>query len=101
MAGPINITSVSQTPQDSTDELGRAYNEKLQTFGKTLLSSLYMLVRSVKLYDPDNAVFQKPLVALQQTINAIVAKDGKLVLQGVKDTFYLNDMLIRLDASSL
>ncbi len=101
MAEHIKIATVADADKESLDEFGREYSDKLQAMGKTLVSSLYMLVRSVKLYDPENAVFEKPLTTLQETINQIVAKDGRLELQGVKDTFYLNNMLIRMDASAL
>jgi HD-GYP domain-containing protein (c-di-GMP phosphodiesterase class II) len=101
MAENIKIATVEQAGKEELDQFGREYSEKLQAMGKTLVSSLYMLVRSVKLYDPENAVFDKPLATLQETINQIVAKDGRLELQGVKDTFYLNNMLIRMDASAL
>ncbi|MGC4113824.1 MAG: hypothetical protein QM765_04030 [Myxococcales bacterium] len=69
--------------------------------GRTLVSSLYMLVRSVKLYDPDNAIFDKPLNGLRETINQFIAVDGKLDLQMTKDAFYINAMLVRMDANSL
>lgn len=82
-------------------ELGRSYSEKLQTLGRTMVSALYMLVRSVKLYDPENAIFNKPMTSLQDTINQIIAVDGKLELQGMKDSFYLNNMLVKVDANSL
>ncbi len=60
-----------------------------------------MLVRSVKLYDPENAIFAKPLTQLQDTINTIIAKEGKLELQGMRDSFYLNNMLVKMDVNSL
>jgi hypothetical protein len=60
-----------------------------------------MLVRSVKLYDPDNSIFDKPLNGLRETINQFIAVDGKLDLQCTKDAFYVNAMLVRMDANSL
>jgi HD-GYP domain-containing protein (c-di-GMP phosphodiesterase class II) len=60
-----------------------------------------MLVRSVKMYDPDNSVFDKPLATLQDTINQIIRKEGKLELMGVKQSFYLNGMLVKVDIASL
>ena len=102
MADHIKISSVAQTEaQLSGDEFGREHSEKLQTMGRTLVSSLYMLVRSAKLYDPDNAVFDKPLNGLREIINQFIAVDGKLDLQVTKDAFYINAMLVRTDANSL
>ncbi|MFN7133606.1 MAG: HD-GYP domain-containing protein [Myxococcales bacterium] len=102
MAESIKIAKADATPQNGGNlELGREYSEKLQSLGKTLVSSLYMLVRSVKLYDPENAIFAKPLTQLQDTINTIIAKEGKLDLQGMRDSFYLNNMLVKMDVNSL
>jgi HD-GYP domain-containing protein (c-di-GMP phosphodiesterase class II) len=66
-----------------------------------MVAGLYMLVRSVKMYDPDNAVFQKPLHQLQDIINQIIGKEGRLELVGVKDSFYLNNMLVKVDLNSI
>ena len=101
MADNLKIGNVEQTDRENTDELGRAYNEKLQAMGRNLVANLYMLVRSVKLYDPENAIFQKPLTSMVETANAIIAKDGKLELQGLKNAFYLNNMLVKVDPNSL
>lgn len=81
--------------------LGRGHSEQLQTLARTALSSIYMLIRSVRLYDPDNAVFQRPLETLRDTLNAIVQSEGKLELQIVKDSFYVNEMLVKVDPNSM
>jgi HD-GYP domain-containing protein (c-di-GMP phosphodiesterase class II) len=78
-------------------ERARSYQEKLQELGRALVASLHMLVRNVKLYGPENSVFVKPLEKLQDTINTIIALDGKLNLQCAQTSFYLNDMLLRID----
>jgi HD-GYP domain-containing protein (c-di-GMP phosphodiesterase class II) len=55
----------------------------------------------VKLYDPENAIFERPIQGLVDTINQIIAKEGKLELQGIKESFYLNNMLVKVDVNSL
>jgi len=50
---------ISGTADDSVLEFGRDHSEKLQQLSRSLLSTLYMLVRSAKMYDPDNAVFER------------------------------------------
>jgi HD-GYP domain-containing protein (c-di-GMP phosphodiesterase class II) len=60
-----------------------------------------MLLRSVKMYDPDNHVFEKPLLQLQETMNQVIQKDGKLELMGIKQSLYLNGMLVKVDMSAL
>ena len=97
----IKITKSDAENQGATGDTGRDYSEKLQTLARQVVSSLYMLVRSVKLYDPDNAIFNKPLTQLQDTINQVIAVDGKLELQAIRDSFYLNNMLVKVDANSL
>jgi HD-GYP domain-containing protein (c-di-GMP phosphodiesterase class II) len=97
----VHIHGTAEHEGEKLDQAARDYSEKLQTFGKTLVSSLYMLVRSVKLYNPDNAVFARPLAALEEAVNAIIFKEGKLELVVVKDSFFLNGMLLRVDVNSL
>jgi HD-GYP domain-containing protein (c-di-GMP phosphodiesterase class II) len=101
MAESIKISRAENEDSADKPDLGREYSEKLQTAGRTLVSSLYMLVRSAKLYDPENEVFEKPLRQLQDTVNQIIAMDSKLELQGVKESFYLNSMLVKVDANAL
>lgn len=100
MSENLKITSVDPSAE-RIDEFGREHSEKLQGLGKQLVSSLYMLVRSVKLYDPENAIFAKPLEVLKETINTIIAADSQLVLQAIKESFYLNNMLVKVDYNSL
>ncbi len=97
----ISLTKVADADDASPDVFAREHNEKLQTAGRQLISALYMLVRSVKMYDPDNAVFEKPVAQLQETMNQVIQKDGKLEFMGVKQSFYLNGMLVKVDMSAL
>jgi HD-GYP domain-containing protein (c-di-GMP phosphodiesterase class II) len=101
MADNLQITKASSSDSEMLDTYGREHSEKLQTMARGLVSALYMLVRSVKMYDPDNSVFEKPLAQLQDTINQIIRKEGKLELMGVKQSFYLNGMLVKVDMASL
>lgn len=97
----ISVTKVAVADDASPDVFAREHNEKLQTAGRQLISALYMLVRSVKMYDPDNHVFEKPIAQLQETMNQVIQKDGKLEFMGVKQSFYLNGMLVKVDMSAL
>lgn len=97
----ISVTTASSADDVNPDAYAREHNEKLQTAGRSLISALYMLVRSVKMYDPDNHVFEKPILQLQEVMNQIIVKDGKLELMGVKQSFYLNGMLVKVDMASL
>ncbi|HZA52151.1 MAG TPA: HD domain-containing phosphohydrolase [Myxococcaceae bacterium] len=99
MAETIKISQGGM--QEDPAEVGRAHSEKLQVLARTVVSGLYMLIRSVKMYDPDNAVFVKPLGTLAETINAIIAREGKFELLTVKESFYLNNMLVKVDLNAL
>lgn len=99
MAEKIQITDKVQAPADKFDE-ARAHDEKLQNLGRALVASMYMLVRNVKLYEPENAIFVKPLEQLKDCINTIIAMEGKLNLVGAGNTFYLNNMLLKFDMRS-
>lgn len=97
----IAVTASANADDVNPDAYAREHNEKLQTAGRSLISALYMLVRSVKMYDPENHVFEKPILQLQEVMNQIIVKDGKLELMGVKQSFYLNGMLVKVDMASL
>jgi len=86
-----------------TDKLERArsYEAKLQELGIALIGSLHTLVRNVKLYGPENAIFEKPLEKVRDNINTIFAIDGKLNLQSAGNSFYLNDMLLRIENKNI
>jgi len=101
VADNVQIAKASTSDNESLDSYGREHSEKLQAMSRSLVSALYMLIRSVKMYDPDNSVFDKPLSQLQDTINQIIRKEGKLELMGVKQSFYLNGMLVKVDMASL
>lgn len=87
--------------EENVSEFGREHSDKLQSWARNVVSGLYMLVRSVKMYDPDNAVFNKPIAALAQAINSVVQKEGRFELVTVKDSFYLNNMLVKVDLNAL
>lgn len=97
----LDNVKVTQGQEENVGEFGRGYSEKLQTLARGLVSGLYMLIRSVKMYDPENAVFEKPLLQLQGIVNQIISKEGRLELVGVKDSFYLNNMLVKVDLNSI
>jgi HD-GYP domain-containing protein (c-di-GMP phosphodiesterase class II) len=99
VAEKIHIADKGQAPTDKFDE-ARAHDEKLQNLGRALVASMYMLVRNVKLYEPENAIFVKPLEQLKDCINTIIAMEGKLNLVGAGNTFYLNNMLLKFDMRS-
>jgi HD-GYP domain-containing protein (c-di-GMP phosphodiesterase class II) len=101
MAENLKVTHGAQGQAENLSEVGRAYSEKLQTLARGLISGLYMLIRSVKMYDPENSVFEKPLLQLQDIINQIISKEGRLELVGVKESYYLNNMLVKVDLNSI
>ena len=46
--------------QKSAAQPARGRESKLQSLGKQSVSTLYMLMRNVKMYDPDNEIFSQP-----------------------------------------
>jgi HD-GYP domain-containing protein (c-di-GMP phosphodiesterase class II) len=87
------------TPQQRPNTA--AGDPRLQALYRNVLTSLYTLIRSVKLYDPDNAVFQKPLNALLETVNKIILVENKLQLSIAENSFYMNGQLVRVDQGTL
>jgi HD-GYP domain-containing protein (c-di-GMP phosphodiesterase class II) len=79
----------------------RGREAKLQQLGRQAISTLYMLVRNVKMYDPDNDIFVQPFENLRNAINTIVAVDGLFQLQATGTTVYVNNKQLQLDFASL
>ncbi len=75
--------------------------ERLQQSGRQLVTAFFMLIRAVKMYHPDNAVFVKPLEGLRQSFNQILEEEGKLVLRTVGSSVYLNDAPLKFDLKSM
>jgi hypothetical protein len=88
---------ISHLEPDNLVDFGRDHSEKLQNLSRSVLSTLYMLVRSAKMYDPDNAVFDRPLMTLQDSLNAIISREGRFELMGIKNSFYVNSMLVKVE----
>lgn len=79
----------------------RGREKKLQALGRQAVSTLYMLVRNVKMYDPANEIFEQPFENLRTAINTVIAIDQQFSLNAVKTTVYLNNKQIQLDFASL
>jgi HD-GYP domain-containing protein (c-di-GMP phosphodiesterase class II) len=79
----------------------RGRDAKIQQLGRQTISTLYMLVRNVKMYDPDNDIFTQPFENLRQAVNTIIAVDGSYALQAVGTTVYINNKQLQLDFASL
>lgn len=79
----------------------RGREAKLQQLGRQAISTLYMLVRNVKMYDPDNDIFVQPFENLRNAVNTIVAVDGAFQLQATGTSVYVNSKLLQLDFASL
>ena len=92
---------ISGTGDESILEFGRDHSEKLQQLSRSVLSTLYMLVRSAKMYDPDNAVFERPLISLQDNLNLIISREGRFDLVGIKSSFYVNNMLVKVELNAV
>jgi len=92
---------ISQPQTDNLTDFGREHSEKLQSLSRSVLSTLYMLVRSAKMYDPDNAVFDRPLMTLQDALNSIVSREGRFELMGIKNSFYVNSMLVKVEFNAV
>ncbi len=89
------------TPPQKQGQGPKEADAKIQQYGKQLLTLLYMLIRTVKIHDPDNAIFEKPLTQLMDIINFIINKDGSLNLILSESVVYLNNGFIKLDISTI
>jgi HD-GYP domain-containing protein (c-di-GMP phosphodiesterase class II) len=74
---------------------------KLQQLGRQAIGTLYMLVRNVRMYDAENAIFAQPLEQLRDIINTVIAVDGKFDLAAAGTVLSLNGSIISVDFASL
>lgn len=81
--------------------LSRSQIQKIAALGNRAVSTLFMLLRNVKIYDADNEIFAQPLELLVDTINQVVAVDSRFNLQAVGTMLALNGVVIKVDFSSL
>jgi HD-GYP domain-containing protein (c-di-GMP phosphodiesterase class II) len=80
---------------------GDGPDQRMQLLGRHLLSSLHMLMKTVKLHEPTNVIFQSPLEIFKGVINEVIDLEGVCAIEGVGTTIYLNDHLMRIEASAL
>jgi HD-GYP domain-containing protein (c-di-GMP phosphodiesterase class II) len=91
-----------RAPRETDEDASKLRRElKLQGQGKQIVSTLYMLVRNVKLHQPDNAIFLKPIDTLREAMNMVIASERSLNLQAAGTTIYLNNAQLRFDFSAL
>lgn len=87
--------------QRSGDDQQNRRDEKLQSLGKQIVATLYMLVRNVKIHSPDNAIFLKPIEQFREAVNTIVASERQLNLHAIGSSVYLNSTMLKFDFSAL
>ena len=75
--------------------------QKVQALGKTIVLTLFMLVRNVKIHAPDNAIFLKPIDTLREAMNRVIAQDRGLNLQAADTHVYLNNTRLRFEFTAL
>jgi len=101
---------MAETPQQQQQQIDTkvpemqvqsSHSSKIARLGVNVVSTLYMLIRNVRLHDPTNAVFERPFSALRDAINTIVGVESAFNLQAVGTTVYLNGKQLRMDFSSL
>ena len=87
-------------PSDE-DKFRARRDAKLQNLGKQIVSTLYMLIRNVKIHAPENAIFLKPIEQLRETMNVIVSSEKMLNLQAANTSVFLNNTMLKFDFSAL
>jgi HD-GYP domain-containing protein (c-di-GMP phosphodiesterase class II) len=76
-------------------------NARLNQYGRQMVSTLYMLIRNVKIHAPENAIFLKPIETLREAMNIVVSSEGQLNLQACDTNVLLNNVMLKFDFSAL
>ena len=95
------LTNLDEDAQQLNEALLLRREHRIQAFGKQIVSTLYMLIRNVKLHAPDNQIFLKPIDTLRTEMNNVLSLDRQLNLQAADTHIYLNGTQLRLDFSAL
>ena len=82
-------------------QLSPQQRQKIAAMGRRAASHLHAIMRNVKMYDPDNDIFAQPLELLTQSINDVIAADGKFDLQAIGTMLALNGVVVPVDFSAL
>ena len=91
---------------DTAGKRGQAPPEQLartpiQKEGRVLISELFMLVRTVQIYDPHNQALERPLKKFRSHLNRCIQALGALTLTRVGEDLYLNGERVRVDFREL
>jgi HD-GYP domain-containing protein (c-di-GMP phosphodiesterase class II) len=86
---------------DLADKSAVRREVRIQNMGKQIVSTLYMLVRNVRIHAPDNAVFLKPIEGLRESMNRVIADDKQLNLAAAGTHIYLNNTQLKFDFAAL
>lgn len=73
--------------------------QRLNDYGRSLINQLFMLIKTVKVHDISNTAFDRPIENIVNTINTLVAIEGKIAIQAIENQMYINDYKIKGDKS--
>lgn len=88
-------------PVDEVDPGQLRRDQKLQALGKQIVSTLYMLIRNVKIHQPDNAIFLKPIDTIREAMNTVIASEKNINLNAADTNVYLNNARLKFDFGAL
>ncbi|MGF1510254.1 MAG: HD-GYP domain-containing protein [Myxococcota bacterium] len=93
--------SVAGGDKASADLIDYRREIRMNKLGRDVVLNLSSLVRNVKIYSPDNAVFLKPVEALRQNLNTVIASEKKLNLQAIETSVFINNVRVKFDFQAL
>jgi len=99
--GKFDGRAASGASSDELDPTQLRREQKLQALGKQIVSTLYMLIRNVKIHQPDNAIFLKPIDTLREAMNRVIASERNINLQAADTNVYLNNTRLKFDFGAL
>jgi HD-GYP domain-containing protein (c-di-GMP phosphodiesterase class II) len=93
--------SEDPAPRGGGEEQKARHDNKVQIQGRAIVSTLYMLIRNVKIHSPENEIFLKPIESLRETVNNVIATDKAVNLQAAGTSIYLNNAMLKFDFQAL
>ncbi len=76
------------------------FSGQLRRYGYELVLLLHMLIKTSRLYDHDNKIFDKPFEDIAAMMERLIDELGEVALMGVDGSFYINEVRVRLQRDS-
>ncbi|MBJ80845.1 MAG: hypothetical protein CMH60_05955 [Myxococcales bacterium] len=70
-----------------------------QDLARTALNSIFVLIKTIQVYEPDNSVFERPMQAFCDSVNKLLEEKPKVEFRVIGQLVYINKVFVRIDSN--